>query len=119
MGNITIYGIRNCNSMKKAFIFLETHNLHYEFVDFKKTPPDSWLLTNLINMRGKEAFINTKGTTYKKLKESGIQNISEIDEKMIIENPSIVKRPLIVVVENNKILHISIGHQEMEQLLCN
>lgn len=114
MKKTIIYGIKNCNSMKKAFDFLDRKKIEYEFVDFKKSAPSLDFLQSLLQQIPMQSLINTKGTTYKKLKTQGIE---EITPEIITNNPSIIKRPLILVYENESKPHIYIGLQEMESLL--
>lgn len=111
---VVIYGIKNCNSMKKAFVFLEEHDKAYRFHDFKKEGLTLDILKPIIDKVGIENIINTKGTTYKKLKEQGIKNITS---EVIMQNPSIIKRPLVVCYENGLICKVVIGLQHLEILL--
>ncbi len=111
---LVIYGIKNCNSMKKAFLFLEEHDLAYRFHDFKKEALDKETLTNICNIVSLDTLINTKGTTYKKLKEQGIKDITM---EVIMQNPSVIKRPLIVCFRDNVIQKVVVGLQHLETLL--
>lgn len=111
---LVIYGIKNCNSMKKAFLFLEEHDKAYRFHDFKKEALSLDILMPIIDKVGIELLINTKGTTYKKLKEQGIKDITPL---VITQNPSIIKRPLIVCYDNTSIQKVVVGLQHLEVLL--
>ena len=114
---IKVYGIPNCGSVKKARALLESLGVAYEFVDFKKTPPNSDLLHNIYKHIPMLSLINTKGTTYKKLKAQGIE---ECTDDIIIANPSLIKRPLIVVYKNistSEIEKVLVGLQDLESLL--
>lgn len=93
-----IYGIKNCNTMKKTFDFFEEKGMAYEFVDYKKTPPTPELLTSFLEQLSLDELVNRKGTTYKKLSE---------DEKALTQNEgtaisllgeksSMIKRPILV-----------------------
>ena len=66
---ITIYGIKNCNSMKKAFDFLTTHQIPYQFFDYKKVTLSKHEFDELLAIFGLDKVINKQGTTYKKLDE--------------------------------------------------
>ncbi len=115
MSNIIIYGIKNCNSMKKAFDFLNQHDIVYEFYDFKKEKLSIELLNDICKHISCDIIINTKGSTYKKLKEQGIK---DFNLEIIAKNPSIIKRPLIIAYNDNKeISKICVGLQHMETLL--
>ena len=101
--DIKIYGIKNCNSMKKAFSALEDKGLEYEFIDYKKTPPSPAFLESLLGMHGAqglESLINTRGTTYRRLKQSGA--IDGLGYDLVQNNPSLLKRPLVLVTINGE-----------------
>ena len=94
---ITIFGIKNCDTMQKAFRWLDSKQVKYTFHDFKKgnlTEADVafWLKDLSI-----EEVINKKGTTWKKLSDDEKNSISDSNKaiSLILQNPSVVKRPLV------------------------
>lgn len=93
---ITVYGIKNCDTMKKAFDWLDKHKVAYHFHDYKKSGADEAVLTQAIAEHGWESVINRKGTTWRGLPE---QTRDTMDEKTAIKaalaNPSLIKRPLV------------------------
>lgn len=94
---IKIYGIKNCDTMKKAFKFLEAHNIAYDFHDYKKQSPDTDILKQAIAQHGWDTVINRRGTTWRKLPDAVKDSMN--DETAIAaacENPSLIKRPLLV-----------------------
>ncbi len=95
--SITVYGIKNCNTMKKTFDFLESKGVAYEFVDYKKQKPTAELLKGFLQKTDLDSLVNRKGMTYRKLseeeKESTMNEGSAID--LLIEKSSMIKRPLI------------------------
>lgn len=93
----TIYGIKNCDTMKKAFKWLDEHNIDYTFHDYKKDGLDETALKQAIDEHGWETAINKRGTTWRQL-PSEIQDAMNPDKAVEIanENPSIVKRPLLL-----------------------
>ncbi len=91
---LKVFGIKNCNSVKKARDFLQNHQIEYEFIDFKKTPPTLDLLKSWEQKAGIEVLINQAGQTYKKLGLKG-KNASEL-LAAALQNPSLIKRPVIV-----------------------
>jgi len=97
-----IYGIKNCDTMKKAFKWLESNNVIYDFHDYKKQGVDENVLSMAIKDHGWEKVINKRGTTWRKLPED-VKNA--MDEKSAIlhaqENPSLIKRPLLVDGKNS------------------
>lgn len=98
----TIYGIKNCNTMKKAFTWLDENGIEYDFHDYKKSGVDEKILKRAINESGWEEVINRRGMTWRKLPKD-VQD--SMDKKKAIEtaldNPSIIKRPLLI--HKNKI----------------
>lgn len=111
---LIVYGIKNCNSMKKAFSFLKEKDIAYIFHDFKKDGLSLETLKDILECVSLEDIINTKGTTYKKLKEQGIKDITI---EVVLQNLSIIKRPLIVKHEDCVIQKVIIGLQHLEELL--
>jgi len=97
MSNITIYGIKNCGSMKKTFQWFEEQNIPYDFHDYKKQNVNQNILEQAIEVHGWELVLNKKGTTWRKLSDD-VKNKMDKENaiKTALENPSIIKRPLIV-----------------------
>lgn len=93
----TIYGIKNCDTMKKAFKWLEAGGINYEFVDYKKTEPDVAVLKQAIEEHGWEIVINQRGTTWRQLDDATKTSMdAEKAIPLALENPSTLKRPLLV-----------------------
>ncbi|MCX6062266.1 MAG: arsenate reductase family protein [Campylobacterales bacterium] len=92
---ITIYGIKNCGSVKKAFQFFNEHALDYTFVDFKTSPVDNDKITQWSQKASLLLLLNTKGTTYRTLDLKSLTlNDSDKIEWMAKEN-RLIKRPVI------------------------
>lgn len=109
-----LYGIPNCDTVKKARVFLDKKKIAYTFVDFKKTPPTEADLTRWSGFAGEE-FINRKGTTFKKHKETFEGLKGKARDKFIIENSSLLKRP--ILEKNGKVLFVGFNNDEYEKLL--
>ncbi|MGL4723027.1 MAG: ArsC family reductase [Scandinavium sp.] len=94
---ITMYGIKNCDTIKKARRWLEEHQLEYRFHDYRADGLDSALLDTFIAELGWEALLNTRGTTWRKLDESlrASINTPEAAAALMLEMPAIIKRPLL------------------------
>lgn len=90
----TIYGIKNCSTMKKAFAYLEQAGLEYTFVDFKKQGPNLNDLTRWHKGFG-EWPVNKKGTTYRKIKAEYEAANENQKAALLIENASAIKRPIL------------------------
>lgn len=97
-----VYGIKNCDTMKKAFAWLDAHGVSYEFHDYKASGIDAARLTGWSKQVGWEVLLNTRGTTWRKLSPTQQAHLDEAKAlKLMSEHPSLIKRP---VLENQKAL---------------
>jgi arsenate reductase len=93
---IKLYGIRNCDTVKKARKWLDERRIEYQFHDFKKDGLSSELLAAWEHSAGWEALLNRRGTTWRKLPEGIREGIDAASaHHVILENPSIIKRPVV------------------------
>jgi arsenate reductase len=93
---ITIFGIKNCDTMKKAFAWLDDHGVQYDFHDYKKSGIDIATLKAWSKRVGWEVLLNTRGTTWRKLTPEQQANLDEAKAlKLMSENPSLIKRPVL------------------------
>ncbi|MBS0848900.1 ArsC family reductase [Citrobacter sp. JGM124] len=94
---LKLYGIKNCDTIKKARRFLEQHNVNYQFHDYRTDGLDPALLDHFIAELGWEALLNTRGTTWRKLDETQRSAITDGPSaaKLMLEMPAIIKRPLL------------------------
>ena len=93
---ITIYGIRNCDTMKKARAWLEGKGVAYAFHDYKAEGIDKASLERWAKEVGWETLLNRAGTTFRKLPERERESLTE--KKVIalmLEQPSMIKRPVL------------------------
>jgi Spx/MgsR family transcriptional regulator len=112
---IKIYGIPNCDTIKKARKWLEAHGVEYEFHDYRKLGVPKNKLRNWVKQVGWETVLNKRGTTWRKLDEKTKNNIDQESAiKIMLDNPSIIKRP---VLESDKVLIIGFKESEYQQLL--
>ncbi len=95
--NITIYGIKNCDTMKKAFTWLEQQGINYTFHDYKKQGITDAKLNEWLKNIAVDKLINTKGTTFKKLTPEQQSSITKpnLAIELMLSNPSMIKRPLV------------------------
>ena len=92
----TIYGIRNCDTMKKAMAWLDAHGIAYQFHDYKKAGIDTITLEGWLTRTDRNTLVNTRGTTWRKL-ATAEQDVST-DAKAIAlmcAHPSLIKRPVL------------------------
>jgi len=92
----TIYGIKNCDTMKKALTWLTEHGVTHTFHDYKVAGIDQAHLERWIQAAGWETVLNRAGTTFKKLPDAKKENL---DAKkaiaLMLEQPSMIKRPVL------------------------
>ena len=93
---ITIYGIKNCDTMKKAFVFLDKAKVDYEFHDYKKAGVDRALLERWSKKLGWESLLNRAGMTFRKLPDKEKEGLNEGKAmKLMLAQPSMIKRPVL------------------------
>lgn len=95
---ITLYGIPNCDTVKKARDWLTAQGIEYAFHDFKKRGVPAAFLPQWLKTIGKDTLINRKGPTWRKL-DAAVQ-ASVVDDasaaKVMQDNSSVIKRPVVV-----------------------
>ncbi|TNE83677.1 MAG: ArsC family reductase [Gammaproteobacteria bacterium] len=90
-----LFGIKNCDTVKKARKWLDDNGITYDFHDFKKDGLDDALLAHWEQTVGWELLLNRRGTTWRKLPEDVRDNISaQSAHQLMLDNPSIIKRPV-------------------------
>ncbi|MDO5509714.1 MAG: Spx/MgsR family RNA polymerase-binding regulatory protein [Weeksellaceae bacterium] len=98
MKKYTVYGIPNCDSVRKTLKFLKNQKVDFEFVNYKNHPADLDLVKSFTEQVGWQPILNKRGTTWRKLSddEKLELNSSESVEKFLSENNSAIKRPIVV-----------------------
>ena len=95
---VDIYGIKNCDTMKKAFHWLDENHIEYHFHDYKKETIEAATAKAWIEELGWENVINKRGTTWRKLDEETKNKMNnEAAIQTIINQPSMIKRPLMTL----------------------
>ena len=96
MTSITLYGIRNCDTMKKARTWLDDRGVAYAFHDYKNAGIDGARLAGWAGKVGWETLLNRAGTTFRKLPEADKAGIDEARALALMEaQPSLIKRPVL------------------------
>ena len=91
-----LYGIKSCDTMKKARTWLDEHGVAYEFHDYKVSGIDRTSLTRWSAARGWEVILNRAGTTFRKLPEAAKGHLDEAKAiDLMIAQPSMIKRPVL------------------------
>ena len=111
---ITVYGIPNCDTVKKARKWLSDNGKDYSFHDYKKQGVPEKELRSWVKQLGWETLLNKRGTTWRKLDEATKASVDEASAiQIMLDNPSIIKRP---VVSSGKILLVGFSAEEYAQL---
>ncbi|QYF92460.1 ArsC family reductase [Massilia sp. PAMC28688] len=93
----TLYGIPNCDTVKKARTWLAAHGIDAGFHDFKKHGLDHAVVAAWLQQLGWEVLVNRKGTTWRKLPDERKAAVTDGDAALalMLENPSVIKRPVL------------------------
>jgi Spx/MgsR family transcriptional regulator len=93
---LTIYGIKNCDTMKKARAWLDQRGVAYEFHDYKAAGIARGKLEGWAKKAGWEALLNKAGTTFRKLPDKDKEGLSEAKAiRLMLAQPSMIKRPVL------------------------
>ncbi|QCZ93888.1 ArsC family reductase [Salinimonas iocasae] len=110
----TLYGISNCDTIKKAKKWLETHDIDYQFHDYRKDGINRQWLEQTESILGWETMLNKRGTTYRQLDD---QTKSHMDREAAIsimaESPAIIKRP---ILDYDSSLHIGFKPEQYKEI---
>ncbi len=92
-----IFGIKNCNTMKKTFVFFQNEGISYDFVDYKKEKPSRELLVKFSEKLGLDQVVNRKGMTFRKLSDQEKELTQQVETAipLLQEKSSMIKRPII------------------------
>ena len=117
---ITVYGIKSCSTMKKAFTKLEALGIDYQFHDYKKQGIDKQSVQRWVDELGIEKVLNKRGTTWRKLtEEQKAAADADVDTaiELLVENTSMIKRPIVEgETQGNKVLLCGFDESEFEQV---
>jgi len=112
---LTIYGIPNCDTVKKARNYLDARGVDFTFHDYKKAGVTHGHLERWVSQVGWEKLLNKAGTTFKKLADGDKADIDEAKAiALMLDNPSMIKRP---VVEGGKTLLVGFKEAEWSSAL--
>jgi len=104
---LKIYGIKNCDSVRKAIKYLKANEITYEFIDFRDTPVNEKTISAWMKGTDIKTIFNTRGTTYRTLKLKELNLTDEDKELWLSKENMLIKRP--VITFDNKVL---VGYNE-------
>ncbi len=109
----TLYGIPNCDTVKKARSWLDANDIAYDFHDYKKSGADAGKLAAWCDAKGWETILNRAGTTFRKLPDADKADLDRTKAiRLMTEQPSMIKRP---VVEHGGGLLVGFKQPEWEE----
>lgn len=95
---ITLYGINNCDTVKKALKWLVVNNIDHNFYDFKKQPLTKELLTQFVQLNDWSTLLNKRSTTYRNLSDEIKNNLTnDVAFEQVLAQPTLLKRPLLLI----------------------
>ena len=111
-----LYGIANCDTVKKARQWLNEHDVDYEFHDFKKLGVPEQALEQWLATFGWQTVVNRRGTTWRKLSEQDKMTVdnNQAAKSILLQHASMIKRP---ILQSDKGLTIGFDVAEFERLL--
>lgn len=110
----TLYGIKNCDSVRKARQWLNQADVEYKFHDFRADGLDAPLLKKWFKQIGWETLLNKRGTTFRQLADSDKQNLNESRAyKLMLAEPTLIKRP---VLERGKKMLVGFSEANYKEL---
>ena len=113
---VTLYGIPNCDTIKKARGWLREHDIDFVFHDYRKQGANPQQLQSMAAELGWEVMLNRRGSTWRTLPEevrTGIDQASALG--LMLDNPAIIKRPILDVKGR---LHIGFNSQQYEEIFA-
>jgi Spx/MgsR family transcriptional regulator len=108
---LKVYGIKNCDSVRKAIKYLKSHQIAYEFVDFRETPVDQSLIVSWLKHTDIQTLFNSRGTTYRTLKLKELDLTDKDKQLWLAKENMLIKRP--VITFDNKVI---VGYNESQYL---
>ena len=109
--SIKVYGIKNCDKVKKALVYLNDHDIDYQFIDFRQNPISLQVLKKMVESVGWELLINKRSTTYRSLSE---EEKSNINYDFVLSFPTLIKRPVLIQGEN---IVVGFNDQQYDKLI--
>lgn len=97
----TLYGIKNCDTIKKAKSWLTENNIEYQFHDYRQDGLDKNWLEKAEQALGWEQVLNKRGTTFRQLSDEQKQNLTKQTAlTLMLEQPAMIKRPILIHNDN-------------------
>ena len=98
--SIKVYGIKNCDTVKKAIAYMNDCGIDFQFIDFRLNPISQQVLKKMVDSVGWELLINKRSTTYRSLSKEEKSNISY---DLVLSLPTLIKRPVLIQGEKTMV----------------
>ncbi|ALQ08352.1 ArsC family reductase [Pseudoalteromonas fuliginea] len=111
---ITLYGISNCDTIKKAKKYLTDNNVEFTFHDYRKDGVNEQMVSDFADKLDWEQLVNKRGTTYRALTDEQTQSLTkESAISLLVEQPAMIKRPVLV---NNGSYHLGFKAVQYDEI---
>lgn len=111
---ITLYGISNCDTIKKAKKYLADNNIDYTFHDYRKDGVNEQMVSEFAKQLDWEQLVNKRGTTYRALSDEQKQSLTkESAIELLVEQPAMIKRPVLV---NSNSYHLGFKAAQYDEI---
>lgn len=111
---VTLYGIPNCDTIKKAQKWLEDAGVAYEFHDYRKQGIDAVLVKEFCQQLTWEQVLNKRGTTFRQLTAEQKETLNETNAiELLVAQPAMIKRPILRVQDQ---LHVGFKAEQYSQI---
>ncbi len=111
---VTMYGIANCDTIRKAKKWLAAEEINFAFHDYRKNGIEEAQLREFVSLVGWELLLNKRGTTFRQLSDADKENIDEQKAiELMLAAPAMIKRPLLSV---DGTLHVGFKAEQYQQL---
>lgn len=113
---MTVFGIKNCNTVKRALEWLGSHKVSHDFHDYKAKGITASRLREWSRQVGWESLVNRKGTTWRQLDDKQKDGVTNQDAaiRLMMEKPSVIRRPLIE--KDGKVLALGFDENEYRRI---
>lgn len=110
----TLYGIKNCDTIKKARKWLEDNNVEYQFHDYRVDGLSDELLASFVKRSDWSSLLNKRSTTYRNLPDEVKNNLTDnIAYTQVMEQPTLLKRPILVAKDRFEVGFKAAQYQEI------
>lgn len=119
---ITLYGINNCDTVKKAQKWLTANGIDFVFFDFKKQPLTHELLAQFVELNDWSTLLNKRSTTFRNLSDEIKNNLTdEVAFEQVLAQPTLLKRPLLLIEtgesQSTQQLHLGFKAENYQDIL--